>query len=82
MLSETLLVLIINNSFLLTGTAIKYLADSNCTKFICCRGALEIDELKHLNSEGKKEADATIEQMGSMVSHPMPLGEAKSNINK
>lgn len=71
-LSETLLVLIINNAFVLAGAGFKYLADSNCTKFICCRGALEIDDIKHANSDLKKEADFTIDSMNSTIRQPIP----------
>jgi hypothetical protein len=46
-LSETLAVLIINNSFILAGALIKYIGSSECMKFMCCRGGIEIRDLHH-----------------------------------
>lgn len=76
MIPDTILVLIINNSFLLAAAIAKYLADSNCTKFLCC-GAIEIDDLQHINTSNKKDADVIIDSMTSTIQHPVTIGENK-----
>jgi hypothetical protein len=69
-LSETLAVLIINNSFILAGALIKYIGSSECMKFMCCRGGIEIRDLHHAHMPPQGE-----EQIGTMVI--TPTGEAK-----
>lgn len=72
-ISETLAVLIINNAFILGGAVVKYLADSDCMKLVCCKGMLKIENLHHINSEAKHEADETINTMQSTITHPITI---------
>lgn len=76
-ISETLAVLIINNAFILVGGIVKYLADSNCTRFICCKGAVEVEDLRHMNSELKKQADMELDTMTSTVNRAIPMSHGQ-----
>lgn len=76
-LSEAMTLLIINNSFILVGAVCKYIADSNCIKFLCCKGAIEVDGLSHINSETKQEADTMINSLVSTVVQPVNIGQPK-----
>ncbi len=67
-----MILLIINNSFILAGAVVKYIADSSCLKLKCCLGALEIEQLEHTNSELKQEADIALDTMASTAHHPPP----------
>lgn len=72
-ISETLVALIINNSFILAGALAKYIGDSECVKLVCCKGMLKIENLHHINSEAKHEADETINTMQSTITHPITI---------
>lgn len=78
MISETILVLLINNSFLLAGAIAKYIADSECMKLIFCGKALTVEGLHHTNSHLKEEADEAIDNMASTVRRPIQIIETKS----
>ena len=73
MVSEAILMLIVNNSFILAGACVRYLGDSTCMKMLCCRGALEIDDLRHENSKLKRDADNAINSLSSTQQTPVQM---------
>lgn len=78
-MNEAILLLIVNNSFILAGAIVKYFADSQCLRFTCCR-AVEVEQLTHRNSDAREDADRDIERMsttgfgaGAVISAPTTL---------